>query len=59
MQYTDIIERSPGLDLRIPTAFLADIQDHIGAFTTRRGSSETNDRRCKGQSDFWAHLLLP
>ena len=69
MQYIDIIKRSLGLDLKMPSAFLGSIQDHIGVFTTRRKHRASPavardhwypmNAAAKAQSDFWAHLLLP
>ena len=69
MQYAHIVKRSPGLDLKMPTAFLSSIQDHIGVFNTRRKHKATPavaqddwypmNTAAKAQSDFWAHLLLP
>ena len=73
MQYTGINKRSQYLDVKMPTAFLSNIQSsiqtRIEAFNNRRRhiitSSVVRDdwypmnTAAKAQSDFWAHLLLP
>ena len=69
MQYTGINKLGAGLDLKMPSAFLGSIQDHIGVFTTRRkhkaptevvrGDWYPMNTAAKAQGDFWARLLLP